>query len=206
MGSGAWKWTDRQTHRENRSELLVDRREVGPDRHTDGSGKGRDGGGVETEGDSQGESPREKGSERRERARLRDRNRERDREQERATQTGVPTGTATGRKTEEQGRPWMTDVRRDGESKTQLEEMNLQKWGREPRQEGGPQSWSGVGTEKEGLREIQTQFCSQTDPSLNPALPPPNWVPWGGRELGLGFLRQQDQQQYNGPFILCRNL
>lgn len=34
----------------------------------------------------------------------------------------------------------MTDVKSDGGSKTQLEEMNLQKWGREPRQEGGPKA------------------------------------------------------------------
>lgn len=60
MGSGVWKWTDRQTHRANRSELLVDRREVDPDRHTDRSGKGRDGGGVETEEDRQGERVQER--------------------------------------------------------------------------------------------------------------------------------------------------
>lgn len=59
MGSGVWKWTDRQTHRENRSELLVDRREGDPDRHTDGSGKGRDGGGVETETGRERENKRE---------------------------------------------------------------------------------------------------------------------------------------------------
>lgn len=71
MGRGAWKRTDRLTDPERQSEceVLVERREVGPDLLQNRRGKGGNGRAVGTEG---GEGDRESGREAREREAERD--------------------------------------------------------------------------------------------------------------------------------------
>lgn len=94
MGRGAWKRTDRLTDPERQSEceMLVERREVGPDLLQNRHGKGGNGRAVGTEG---GEGDRESGREARG-----ERGGERHPETERGRKR-------TGRRNE--GRPWMTE-------------------------------------------------------------------------------------------------
>lgn len=120
--------------------MLVERREVGPDRHTDGSGKGRDGGGVET--GRERESRRE--GEREERESETERQKQGERERTRESNTGAYRDSKRKRKREEQGRPWVTDVRSGGVKNTvggdELTEMGqgAETGGRTPKLE-----WSG---------------------------------------------------------------
>lgn len=62
MGRGAWKRTDRLTDPERQSgcEMLVERREVGPDLLQNRHGKGGNGRAVETDGERETESLGEK--------------------------------------------------------------------------------------------------------------------------------------------------
>lgn len=94
MGRGAWKRTDRLTDPERQSEceMLVERREVGPDLLQNRRGKGGNGRAVGTEG---GEGDRESGREARG-----ERGGERHPETERGRKR-------TGKRNE--GRPWMTE-------------------------------------------------------------------------------------------------
>lgn len=88
MGRGAWKRTDRLTDPERQSEceMLVERREVGPDLLQNRRGKGGNGRAVETDGERETESLGEKHVER---------------EAERDTQR--PRGAEKGRERETRG-------------------------------------------------------------------------------------------------------
>lgn len=136
--------------------MLVERREVSPDRYAEWSGKGRDGEAAEAEGERQDERrDREK---QRDTQRPRDRNGKKDREKEKERECADrdwdrEQKAETGRRRGDGS---------DGESEAQLEgdELTEVGWGREPRQEGGPRSWRREGAED--LRETHTQLCSQT--------------------------------------------
>lgn len=87
MGRGAWKRTDRLTDPERQSgcEMLVERREVGPDLLQNRHGKGGNGRAVETDGER--ETERESGREAREREAERDTQRLRGAEKGRERET-----------------------------------------------------------------------------------------------------------------------
>lgn len=101
--------------------MLVERREVSPDRYAEWSEKGRDGEAAEAEGERQDER--------------RDRNRETPRDQEtemgrktwrRKRRESVQTGTGMGSKRQKQGDTRVTAVMES--QRHSWREMNSQKW------------------------------------------------------------------------------
>lgn len=98
----------------------------------------------------------------------------------------------------EQGQATMTEARSGEESETQLGEDQLTEKGAETG--GRPPKLEGSGCRGRRTRGVR----SQTDPSLNPAPPPPGWVPWREGAWPWVVRPSAGAEGAPGPFILRR--